>query len=127
MLRMPKSSLASTAKVTSVVGVTSICGGGLTKRIDGLRSGSTKIRNAPAWLVGALVHMLLMVVLALIVFANLPSERVDLVAETGFFGYAPRPGNPFLFNFANIPLRCTIRIFTIDGDLVRELVLSPTD
>lgn len=30
---------------------------------------------------------------------------VELVAETGFYGYDPRPGNPFLFNFANIP-RC---------------------
>jgi acyl CoA:acetate/3-ketoacid CoA transferase alpha subunit/acyl CoA:acetate/3-ketoacid CoA transferase beta subunit len=30
----------------------------------------------------------------------------DLVAETGFFGYSPRPGSPFLFNFANIP-SCT--------------------
>ncbi len=29
--------------------------------------------------------------------------EVDLAAETGFFGYAPRPGNPFIFNFANLP------------------------
>ncbi|MFA6035267.1 MAG: CoA-transferase, partial [Myxococcota bacterium] len=34
-------------------------------------------------------------------------RRCDLAAETGFFGYAPRPGNPFLFNFANIP-SCTM-------------------
>ena len=32
----------------------------------------------------------------------------DLVAETGFFGYAPRPANPFLFNFANIPACTTL-------------------
>ncbi len=28
---------------------------------------------------------------------------VELVAEIGFYGYYPRPGNPFIFNFANIP------------------------
>jgi acyl CoA:acetate/3-ketoacid CoA transferase alpha subunit/acyl CoA:acetate/3-ketoacid CoA transferase beta subunit len=31
------------------------------------------------------------------------SLEVDLVAETGFYGYTPRPASPFLFNFANIP------------------------
>ena len=30
-------------------------------------------------------------------------EDIDLLAETGFYGYAPRPGDPFVFNFANIP------------------------
>lgn len=30
-------------------------------------------------------------------------ENIDLLAETGFYGYAPRPGDPFLFNLANIP------------------------
>lgn len=39
---------------------------------------------------------------------------VDLVAETGFFGYAPRPGNPFLFNFANIP-RCKMLTDSLVG------------
>lgn len=33
--------------------------------------------------------------------------EIDLVAEAGFYGYLPRPGNPFLFNFANLP-RCTM-------------------
>ncbi|MEM3467034.1 MAG: CoA-transferase, partial [Candidatus Jordarchaeales archaeon] len=28
---------------------------------------------------------------------------VDLVAEIGFYGYLPRPANPFVFNMANIP------------------------
>lgn len=28
---------------------------------------------------------------------------VELIAEVGFYGYYPRPGNPFIFNFANIP------------------------
>jgi acyl CoA:acetate/3-ketoacid CoA transferase beta subunit len=40
--------------------------------------------------------------------------EVDLVAETGFFGYAPRPGNPFLFNFANIP-RCKMLTDSLVG------------
>jgi len=40
--------------------------------------------------------------------------EVDLVAETGFFGYAPRPGNPFLFNFANIP-RCKMLTDSLTG------------
>ena len=30
-------------------------------------------------------------------------EFIDLMVETGFYGYAPRPGDPFVFNFANIP------------------------
>jgi acyl CoA:acetate/3-ketoacid CoA transferase alpha subunit/acyl CoA:acetate/3-ketoacid CoA transferase beta subunit len=34
---------------------------------------------------------------------------VDLVAEVGFVGYDPRPGDPFIFNFANIPT-CTARL-----------------
>ncbi|MBN2492949.1 MAG: glutaconate CoA-transferase [Deltaproteobacteria bacterium] len=29
--------------------------------------------------------------------------EVELVAEAGFFGYAPRPASPFIFNFANLP------------------------
>ncbi len=36
---------------------------------------------------------------------KLKQEKVDveLIAEVGFYGYYPRPGNPFIFNFANIP------------------------
>lgn len=30
-------------------------------------------------------------------------HEIDLVAEIGFYGYLPRPGNPFVFNMANIP------------------------
>jgi len=29
--------------------------------------------------------------------------EVDLMAEIGFFGYLPRPADPFIFNFSNIP------------------------
>jgi len=28
---------------------------------------------------------------------------IDLAAEIGFYGYAPRPGDPWIFNFSNIP------------------------
>jgi acyl CoA:acetate/3-ketoacid CoA transferase alpha subunit len=34
---------------------------------------------------------------------NKRQECIDLLVETGFYGYAPRPGDPFVFNFANIP------------------------
>jgi acyl CoA:acetate/3-ketoacid CoA transferase alpha subunit/acyl CoA:acetate/3-ketoacid CoA transferase beta subunit len=30
-------------------------------------------------------------------------EYMNLLVETGFYGFAPRPGDPFVFNFANIP------------------------
>ena len=29
--------------------------------------------------------------------------EVDVMAEIGFFGYLPRPADPFIFNFSNIP------------------------
>lgn len=29
-------------------------------------------------------------------------HHVDLLVETGLYGYAPRPGDPFIFNFPNI-------------------------
>jgi acyl CoA:acetate/3-ketoacid CoA transferase alpha subunit/acyl CoA:acetate/3-ketoacid CoA transferase beta subunit len=43
----------------------------------------------------------------------------DLMAEVGFFGYAPRPGEPFVFNFRNLPT-CTLLtdVFTVLGALV---------
>ncbi|MEM0215197.1 MAG: hypothetical protein QXI54_06375 [Archaeoglobaceae archaeon] len=34
----------------------------------------------------------------------------ELVAEVGFYGYSPRPANPFVFNTANIPT-CKRRCF----------------
>jgi acyl CoA:acetate/3-ketoacid CoA transferase alpha subunit/acyl CoA:acetate/3-ketoacid CoA transferase beta subunit len=36
-------------------------------------------------------------------------HTVELVAEVGFIGYQPRPADPFIFNFANIPT-CTARL-----------------
>lgn len=44
---------------------------------------------------------------------------LDLMAEVGFFGYTPRPGDPFIFNFRNIPT-CTMLadIMTVLGSLV---------
>jgi acyl CoA:acetate/3-ketoacid CoA transferase beta subunit len=29
--------------------------------------------------------------------------EIDVMAEIGFFGYLPRPADPFIFNFSNIP------------------------
>ncbi len=29
--------------------------------------------------------------------------EVDVIAELGFFGYLPRPGDPFIFNLSNVP------------------------
>ncbi|MEW6263568.1 MAG: CoA-transferase [Thermodesulfobacteriota bacterium] len=34
---------------------------------------------------------------------NNDHEYIDLLVETGFYGYAARPGDPFIFNLANIP------------------------
>ncbi|MDD5711828.1 MAG: hypothetical protein PHY31_03615, partial [Smithellaceae bacterium] len=43
----------------------------------------------------------------------------DLMAEVGFFGYTPRPADPFIFNFRNIPA-CTMLtdILTVLGSMV---------
>ena len=29
--------------------------------------------------------------------------EIDVMAEVGFFGYLPRPADPFIFNVTNIP------------------------
>jgi acyl CoA:acetate/3-ketoacid CoA transferase alpha subunit/acyl CoA:acetate/3-ketoacid CoA transferase beta subunit len=44
---------------------------------------------------------------------------VDLMAEVGFFGYTPMPGDPFIFSFRNIPT-CTMLtdVFTVLGSMV---------
>lgn len=44
--------------------------------------------------------------------------QVDLMAEVGFYGYTPRPSDPFIFNLRNIPT-CTMLtdILTILGSL----------
>ncbi|MBC7246341.1 MAG: glutaconate CoA-transferase [Actinobacteria bacterium] len=44
---------------------------------------------------------------------------VELMAEVGFYGYTPRPGDPFIFNFRNIPT-CTMLtdILTVLGSMV---------
>lgn len=34
---------------------------------------------------------------------NEDRKIIELLIETGFYGCAPRPGDPFVFNFANIP------------------------
>ncbi|MCX5858772.1 MAG: hypothetical protein NT056_02565 [Proteobacteria bacterium] len=44
---------------------------------------------------------------------------VDLIAEIGLFGYAPRPGSPFLFNFGTFPtVKMAMDSFTSLGALV---------
>lgn len=44
---------------------------------------------------------------------------VELMAEVGFYGYTPRPADPFIFNFRNIPT-CTMLtdILTVLGSMV---------
>lgn len=44
---------------------------------------------------------------------------VELMAEVGFYGYTPRPADPFIFNFRNIPT-CTMLtdITTVLGSMV---------
>jgi acyl CoA:acetate/3-ketoacid CoA transferase alpha subunit/acyl CoA:acetate/3-ketoacid CoA transferase beta subunit len=44
---------------------------------------------------------------------------VDLMAEVGFFGYTPRPADPFIFNFRNMHT-CTMLtdVFTVLGSMV---------
>ncbi len=44
---------------------------------------------------------------------------VDLLAEVGFFGYTPVPGDPFIFSLRNIPT-CTMLtdVFTVLGCMV---------
>jgi acyl CoA:acetate/3-ketoacid CoA transferase alpha subunit len=43
----------------------------------------------------------------------------ELMAEVGFFGYAPRPGDPFIFNFRNLPTSTMLAdILTVLGSMV---------
>ncbi|MEW6555648.1 MAG: CoA-transferase [Actinomycetota bacterium] len=46
-------------------------------------------------------------------------HSVDLMAEVGFFGYTPRPADPFIFNFRNMHT-CTMLtdVFTVLGSMV---------
>lgn len=48
--------------------------------------------------------------------ADIPA---DLMAEVGFFGYTPRPADPFIFNFRNIST-CTMLtdVFTVLGSMI---------
>jgi len=46
---------------------------------------------------------------------------VELTAEVGFYGYRPRPGDPFIFNFANISTcKQLTEILHILGSYLRE-------
>ncbi|MDZ4184209.1 MAG: CoA-transferase [Desulfuromonadales bacterium] len=45
--------------------------------------------------------------------------QVDLMAEVGFFGYTPRPADPFIFNLRNIPTCSMLTdIITVLGNMV---------
>jgi acyl CoA:acetate/3-ketoacid CoA transferase alpha subunit/acyl CoA:acetate/3-ketoacid CoA transferase beta subunit len=46
-------------------------------------------------------------------------HQVDLMAEVGFFGYTPRPSDPFIFNFRNMHT-CTMLtdVITVLGSMV---------
>jgi acyl CoA:acetate/3-ketoacid CoA transferase beta subunit len=52
-------------------------------------------------------------------YYDLRREGADLVAEVGFYGYTPRPSDPFIFNFRNFPT-CTMvtDILTVLGSMV---------
>ncbi len=44
---------------------------------------------------------------------------VELMAEVGFYGYTPRPADPFIFNFRNIPTCVMLTdILTVLGSMV---------
>jgi len=44
---------------------------------------------------------------------------IDLMAEVGFYGYSPQPGDPYIFNMRNIPqCRMLTNIYDILGSLV---------
>ncbi|MBC7254466.1 MAG: glutaconate CoA-transferase [Actinobacteria bacterium] len=52
---------------------------------------------------------------------DLRRERlpVELMAEVGFYGYTPRPADPFIFNFRNIPTCIMLTdIVTVLGSMV---------
>lgn len=43
----------------------------------------------------------------------------DLMAEVGFFGYSPRPADPFIFNFRNMPTCSMLTdVLTVLGSMV---------
>ena len=45
--------------------------------------------------------------------------EVEIMAEIGYFGFEPRPGDPYIFNFKNTPTCLqTTDIFTILGEFV---------
>ncbi len=49
---------------------------------------------------------------------------VDLMAEVGFYGYSPQPGDPYIFNLRNVP-KC--RMLTDVNDVLGSLVGAPSN
>jgi len=46
-------------------------------------------------------------------------RAVELIAEVGFYGYAPLPGDPFIFGFRNIPTNLMLsEVLTVLGGMV---------
>ncbi len=78
-----------------------------------LEGATYALRNAPPWLVSALFHMLLMIVLGLVVMANVGEDRVELQAV-----YAEKLGEQLEFDSF---------LAGNDEDKVEEPVLTPED
>lgn len=46
-------------------------------------------------------------------------KTVELIAEVGFYGYTPLPGDPFIFGFRNIPTNIMLcEVLTVLGSMV---------
>ena len=58
------------------------------------------IENSPAWLVSMIFHMLMMIIMGMIVYVNMPSRPIQLNAETV---YAEKLGDQLLFDAPGLP------------------------
>jgi acyl CoA:acetate/3-ketoacid CoA transferase beta subunit len=62
-----------------------------------------KIRQGPCRLILAGAGLASLAAWVAIYGLKEEGAEAELVSELGFFGFAPRPGEPFLFNLSNIP------------------------
>jgi len=62
-----------------------------------------KIRRGPCKLILAGAGLASLAAWVAIYGLKEEGTEVELMSELGFFGFAPRPGEPFLFNLSNIP------------------------
>ncbi len=58
------------------------------------------LRSSPAWLASMVFHLLLMIVMGMIVYVNLPRKPIELNAETVF---AEKQGDQLLFDAPGLP------------------------